>query len=47
MEKAIRTAAVRIRIQSTVIDWNSIPLHIKEIEEKDKFKAAVAQYFSQ
>ena len=31
----------------TVIDWNSIPLHIKEIEEKDKFKAAVAQYFSQ
>ena len=31
----------------TVIDWNSIPLHIKEIEGKDKFKAAVAQYFSQ
>ena len=31
----------------TVIDWNSIPLHIKEIEDKDKFKAAVAQYFSQ
>ena len=30
----------------TVIDWNSIPLHIKEIEDKDKFKAAVAQYFS-
>ena len=30
-----------------VIDWNSIPLHIKEIEDKDKFKAAVAQYFSQ
>ena len=27
----------------TVIDWNSIPLHIKEIEDKDKFKAAVAQ----
>ena len=32
----------------TVIDWNSMhPLHIKEIEDKDKFKAAVAQYFSQ
>ena len=31
----------------TAIDWNSIPLHIKEIEDKDKFKAAVAQYFSQ
>ena len=31
----------------TVIEWNSIPLHIKEIEEKDKFKAAVAQYYSQ
>ena len=31
----------------TVIEWNSIPLHIKEIEEKDKFKAAVVQYFSQ
>ena len=22
----------------TVIDWNSIPLHIKEIEDKDKLK---------
>ena len=31
----------------TVIDWNSIPLHIKEIGDKDKFKAAVSQYFSQ
>ena len=31
----------------TVIDWNAIPLHIKEIEDKYKFKAAVAQYFSQ
>ena len=31
----------------TVIDWNSIPLHIKEIVDKDKFKAAVVQYFSQ
>ena len=31
----------------TVIDWNSTPLHIKEIEDKDKFKVAVAQYFSQ
>ena len=31
----------------TVIDWNSIPPHIKEIEHKDKLKAAVAQYFSQ
>ena len=28
----------------TVIDWNSIPLHIKETEDKDKFKAAVAQF---
>ena len=26
----------------TAIDWNSIPLHIKEIEGKDKFKAAVS-----
>ena len=34
-------------LRGTVIDWNSIPLHIKEIEDKDKFKAAVAQYFSQ
>ena len=34
-------------ILRTVIDWNSIPLHIKEIEDKDKFKAAVAQYFNQ
>ena len=25
----------------TVIDWNSIPLHIKEIEDKDKFKGVL------
>ena len=31
----------------TVIDWNAIPLHIKELEDKDKFKAAVAQHYSQ
>ena len=29
----------------TVIDWNAIPLHIKEIEERDKFKAAIAQHY--
>ena len=27
----------------TVIDWNAIPLHVKEIDDKDKFKAAAAQ----
>ena len=26
----------------TVIDWNAIPLHIKEVENKDKLKGAVA-----
>ena len=26
----------------TVIDWNAIPLHIKEVENKDKLKPAVA-----
>ena len=25
----------------TVIDWNSIPQHIKEIEDKDKFKGVL------
>ena len=29
-------------ISITVIDLNAIPLHIKEVEDKDKFRAAVA-----
>ncbi|PIK58065.1 hypothetical protein BSL78_05044 [Apostichopus japonicus] len=31
----------------TLIDWNALPQHIKEIEDKDNFKAAVAQHYSQ
>ena len=33
-------------IPKTLVDWNAIPEHITSIEDKDKFKAAVTQYYA-